>query len=83
MLLNDFNAFQHNPTEYAKQINVPTLLAYGEKDGRVSRQEIDHIFKNLNGQKQLVLFEKSGHEDYLVNSNEKWLNKISHFMNEE
>ena len=29
---NDFNAFNHNPVDYAKQIYCPTLLLYGEKD---------------------------------------------------
>ena len=76
---NGFNAFQHNPTEYAKQINIPTLLTYGEKDGRVTRQEIDEIYRNLNGQKELAIFKKSGHEDYLINSNDEWLDKISNF----
>jgi alpha-beta hydrolase superfamily lysophospholipase len=78
---NGFNAFHHNPTDYAKNITVPTLLTYGEKDGRVTRPEIDEIYKNLNGQKQLVTFKNSGHEDYLVNSNTEWLNKITNFVN--
>ena len=46
---NGFNTFSHNPKEYAKEINIPTLLMYGEKDKKVSRKEINEIFENLTG----------------------------------
>jgi uncharacterized protein len=44
---NGFWAFEHNPSEYAKRINCPTLLMYGEQDEKVSRSEIEEIFENL------------------------------------
>lgn len=50
---NNFDAFNHNPKEYAKHINCPTLLLYGEKDEKVSREEIDAIYQNLSGKKNL------------------------------
>lgn len=77
---NGFNAFQHNPTEYAKKIQVPTLVLLGEQDERVSLQEIDDIYKNLNGIKELVTFKDVGHNDYLVNSYDEWVLKISTFV---
>jgi len=54
-LQNGFWAFGHNPTEYAKKINCPTLLMYGQQDDKVSRAEIDEIFANLAGQKELKM----------------------------
>jgi alpha-beta hydrolase superfamily lysophospholipase len=49
---NGFNSYKHNPVDYARHIDCPTLLLYGEEDIKVSRKEIDDIYKNLNGKKQ-------------------------------
>lgn len=77
---NGFWAFGHKPTEYAKNINAPTLLLYGEKDDKVSREEIDEIYSNLNGTKQLKTFKLSGHEDYLNKYKEIWIDDIHDFL---
>lgn len=75
-----YNAFKHNPTEYAKKIDIPTLLLCGGKDDRVSKSEIDEIYKNLSGNKQLVIFKNSEHEIYLNNDKEDWNNAIDTFL---
>ncbi|MEZ4685811.1 MAG: prolyl oligopeptidase family serine peptidase [Bacteroidia bacterium] len=81
-LQTGFNAFEHIPVEYAKAVNVPTLLLYGAKDARVSREEIDAIFFNLKGKKKLVIFEHSAHEIYLNDEAEKWVKEVGEFLNE-
>jgi uncharacterized protein len=78
---NDFNAFKHNPDNYAKNITCPTLLLSGEKDEKVSMNEINRIFKNLAGKKQLITYPLAGHENYLVKYKEQWTNDISMFLN--
>jgi uncharacterized protein len=45
---NGFWAFSLQPTEYAKSVTCPTLLLYGEKDAKVTPQEISDIYSNLN-----------------------------------
>lgn len=77
---NGFWAFGHNPTRYAKAINCPTLLMYGERDERVSRAEIDEIFANVDGAKELIVFEDAGHENYLTKYREKWSRDIQVFL---
>ena len=77
---NGFWAFGHNPIQYAKSTSCPTLLMYGEKDEKVSRQEIDEIFKNLNGKKQLELYPNAGHENYLIKYNEQWIENVEQFL---
>ena len=77
---NGFWAFSHNPEDYAKNISSPTLLLFGEKDNRVSRQEIDTIYHNLKGSKQLVTYRLAGHENYLLKYKEKWVADVSHFL---
>jgi alpha-beta hydrolase superfamily lysophospholipase len=79
---NGFWAFSHNPINYAKKITCPTLLLYGAKDEKVSRREIDDVFNNLIGQKQLVIYQTAGHENYLIQYKEKWTQDILHFLTE-
>src|SRR5690606_37877713 len=55
-LQTGFNAFSHNPEDYAKEINIPTALFAGANDERVTRPEIDNIYSNLNGEKVLGIF---------------------------
>lgn len=79
-LQNGFWAFGHNPTKYARNINCPTLLLYGAKDDKVSREEIDHIFKNLSGEKKLKIYEEAGHENYLIKYKSDWTEDINSFL---
>jgi len=82
-LQNGFWAFGHNPTEYAKKINCPTLLLYGAKDEKVSKEEIDEIFNNLGGQKKLKIYQEAGHENYLKKYKNEWTQDIKEFLTTE
>ena len=77
---NGFWAFDHEPIEYAKKINCPTLLLYGEKDNRVSWEEINTIYSNLSGEKQLKKYPKAGHENYLKKYKDEWISDVSSFL---
>jgi len=79
---NNFWALGHNPTEYAKQIDCPTLLLYGELDKNVSRQEIDDIYSNLKSKKILRTYKLAGHESYLKDYKEEWKSDIKTFLAE-
>lgn len=76
---NGFWAFSHNPISYAKGIECPVLLLYGEKDARVSKMEIDAILENLNGEKSLKTYPLAGHENYLLKYNDQWVNDVVNF----
>ena len=79
-LQSGFNAFAHRPVEYARSISTKTLLSHGAKDRRVSRAEIDEIFENLEGEKQLAVFENSGHEVFLKKDSTAWVAVVSSFL---
>lgn len=79
-LQNGFWAFGHNPEKYAENITCPALLMYGEQDERVSRKEIDKIFENLKGAKQLKIYPLAAHENYLKKYNTEWTNDIKEFL---
>jgi len=80
---NGFWAFGHNPTEYAKKINCPTLLLYGPKDEKVSLKEINTIFQNLKGKKKLRIYPNAGHENYLNDYKSKWIKDVNAFLSTE
>ncbi len=79
---NGFNGWDHNCYDYAKDINVPTLLMLGAKDPFVTKKEINEIYHNLNGKKYLKIFPNSAHESYLKHDSLEWKNGISEFMKE-
>ena len=77
---NKFDAFSHNPTTYAKKITCPTLLIYGAQDPKVSKNEIEKIYKKLKGKKQLVIYKDAGHDDYLDKYKSEWTADIKSFL---
>lgn len=79
---NGFNAFSHNPVNYAKNITCPVLLLSGEKDERVSMNEIKRIYNNLKGVKKLGTYPLAGHENYLKKYKNEWEHDISSFISD-
>nr|MBC7612387.1 alpha/beta hydrolase [Pseudopedobacter sp.] len=79
-LLNGFNAFKHNPSEYARTIKTPTLIIYGKKDDKVSQKEINDIFTNLKGSKTLQTYPLAGHDNYLLRYKPRWTADIRSFL---
>jgi pimeloyl-ACP methyl ester carboxylesterase len=77
---NGFNAYSHKPVGYAQKIRCPTLLFYGEKDKKVTREETMSIFNNLAGKKSLVTFPSAGHENYLTKYKEEWTTSVKDFL---
>jgi pimeloyl-ACP methyl ester carboxylesterase len=77
---NGFNAFSLNPVDYAKRITCPALLLWGEEDEKVSRKEIDEIYRNLDGIRHLETYPSAGHENYLNKYKTKWTMDVSAFL---
>lgn len=75
-----FNGFTYNPVIYAKQVNCPTLLMQGEKDKWVTLQEIQELFNNLNGSKQLMMLPNTGHELLVSLDREQWYENVQQFL---
>lgn len=78
---NNFWAFSHKPTEYAKAVSTPTLLLYGGRDPKVSAAEIADIYANLKGKKRLVIYPIAGHENYLNDYKQEWISDVGEFLN--
>ena len=67
-----FDAFAHNPADYARSVTCPALLMHGEKDPRVSVAEVEHILAALGEPKTLHVFAGLGHQSYVEARPEEW-----------
>ncbi len=77
---NDYNAFSHNPSDYARQVRVPVLLMYGLRDRRVVKPEVEAIYRNLKGLKELIYFENLEHESYCKKQPLRWKAAVNNFL---
>lgn len=75
-----YNGFGHNPVEYAKQVTCPVLLLHGVCDCRVSCGQIQSIYRNLAGEKQLHFFEGVGHQSYAALQPQEWKECVAGFL---
>lgn len=79
----NFDAFAHNPSEYAKSVTCPVLHLAGDKDDRVKNDETELIFQNLNSKnKTLHVFKSAGHENLNETFRDKWLEVCETFLAE-
>lgn len=79
-LQNGFWALEHNPVRYAERVHCPTLLLYGKEDKNVSLKETQDIYATLRGPKTLQIYEHAGHENYLRQYRNEWVNDVRGFM---
>jgi uncharacterized protein len=83
MSLGGIWAFSNKPVEYVKDIHCKTLLQWGNEDFRVTQNETNVIYNNLGTkEKELVVYENSGHESLCKNEDEKWMQNVTAFLNE-
>jgi alpha-beta hydrolase superfamily lysophospholipase len=75
-----FNGFAHNPVVYARKATSPVLLLHGANDPRVSRRQVEAIFRNLPDGKQLHSFEGIGHESYVAKRPDEWKEWVGKFL---
>ena len=75
-----FWAFDHCPSEYVEKINCPVLLQWGIHDGRVSRQETEEIFENIQSPKKLISYTNSAHQSLYAKEPVKWKATVKKFL---
>jgi alpha-beta hydrolase superfamily lysophospholipase len=81
-LINEVNVWNMNPIEYAKAIQVPTLIACGEKDTTIPREDTQSIYNNLaSTQKMLKFYPESEHEMFTLKHPDEWERTIREFLN--
>ena len=74
-----FDAFSHNPVEYAARVEIPTLLMHGGRDRRVSLAESRSIFDALRGPKVSEIFPHLGHQLLIAGARQQWMTAVRNF----
>lgn len=74
------NGFTHNPVTYANQVKCPTLILHGKLDKWVTVAEINEIFENLRGSKELVIFPNAGHNLLVTVDQALWTQNVNQFL---
>ena len=75
-----FSGFQHNPVDYALEVDCPVLLMNGELDDRVTKEQVTSVFDHIQVRKRLVFFPGTGHEPCLPGNAELWQHTIEDFL---
>jgi alpha-beta hydrolase superfamily lysophospholipase len=75
-----FNGFRHNGADYACVVRVPVLQMHGAKDTRVTQEQAEAIFHNLEGEKEFRTFDGVGHESCFAKCPEDWRRVVSTFL---
>ncbi len=77
---NGFNAFNHNPSEYARSVDIPTLVLHGGRDARVTLGEAKSVYKNLSGEKIFISYPGVGHQIFLKAVPQAWKKDMLQFL---
>ena len=75
-----FNGFTHNPVAYANQVEGPALLLHGKFDKWTTVAEIEQIFENFRGFKQLTIFPNAGHNLLVTVDQDYWQQSVNQFL---
>jgi alpha-beta hydrolase superfamily lysophospholipase len=75
-----FNAFAHNPEDYALGVRCPTLLMHGERDARVSMAQARSIASGLGTNGTFKTFPELGHQSYCESAPGEWERTVVDFL---
>jgi uncharacterized protein len=75
-----YNGFGHDVAEYAKNINCPVMIEWGDHDFLVKQQEILSIYKNIpSKKKKLFVYTGADHHTYLYTHPLQWEKNVRAF----
>ncbi|MBI5396639.1 MAG: hypothetical protein HZA91_15200, partial [Verrucomicrobia bacterium] len=77
-----FNAFRHNPVDYAPSVSCPVLFLHGAHDLRVRPEEADRVFEAIAGPKARTEFRDGEHDFNAARFPREWSKAVSSFLDE-
>jgi len=79
----DFNAFEHNPVDYAQTIVYPVLFLHGEQDNKARLPMTMRVYDAVPvQQKKIVIFPETGHESLYRRHPTLWQSAVLSFLAE-
>ena len=77
-----FWGYGHKTSRYAKKINCPVLLQWGNNDEYVLKKETERIFASIaSPKKKLEIYQGAGHTPLLAYDETKWEQTVIDFLN--
>lgn len=75
-----FDAFRHNPVDYATAVRCPILFLHGTADPRARIAEARRVFDAVPAPKRFQEFPRLGHETLLIGSPDLWKQTVGEFL---
>jgi alpha-beta hydrolase superfamily lysophospholipase len=75
-----FNAFRHNPAEYATSVTCPALVLDGEHDPWVWPVEARRVAGAMRGPTECHIFQNGGHGGYWADMPDEYRRTVSEWM---
>lgn len=79
-LQHGFNFFSHNPADYARAVNCPTLILHGEKDGAATVEQAQKLARSFGGNAQLIVYPDVPHIAIVDARPSEWTHDVSEFL---
>lgn len=79
-LQKGYNLFLHNPADYARAVQCPTLILHGEKDARVAVAEAGRIARSMGGRAQFVSFPRVPHMPIVAAAPDMWRAAVEKYL---
>ncbi|MFG6096374.1 alpha/beta fold hydrolase [Leptothoe sp. ISB3NOV94-8A] len=74
------NGFSHNPINYAKAVECPTLVIHGAQDKWTPVSDIEALVQTIPATKQLVVSADAGHHQLIGVDRPLWDASVSNFL---
>ena len=81
-IINGYWGFEHNPVNYAAQVENPVLVLHGTDDERATLEQGQAVFEQIRGEKRFESFEGVGHESYIKADGLKWKEVVAQFLSQ-
>jgi pimeloyl-ACP methyl ester carboxylesterase len=75
-----FDAFRHNPADYARSVRVPVLVLHGAHDPRATIAEGRRVYDHLAGPRRFVEFPDAGHQALGRDDPTTWRAEVGSFL---
>jgi uncharacterized protein len=79
-LQRGFNFFSHNPVDYARSVNCPTLILHGEKDERATLKQARNLERSFGGKARLIVYPDVPHMVIVNARPSEWTRDIRAFL---
>lgn len=77
-VIHGFDALEHDPVDYAADVNAPTLVLAGALDQRVRVEEAEAVARAASA--ELVVFDEVGHAQMVAAAPARWRNAVLPFL---